>query len=68
MNHKPTPHIFHISSPDGSKVGSVIVIELAEHDEAIRVAQKFAQTTGRRVTVRDENLILMETIPAAAVH
>jgi len=60
--------IIQISSPDVSKQGSVILLEQADEDEAIRVAQKLAQETGRRVIVRDAKLSLIETIPAASVH
>jgi hypothetical protein len=68
MSQKPFPHIIHISSPDVSKQGSIILLELADDDEAIQVAQKLAQETGRRVTVRDAKLALIETIPAASFH
>jgi Tfp pilus assembly protein PilP len=68
MSQKPLPHIIHISSPDVSKQGSIILLELADDDEAIQVAQKLAQETGRRVTVRDAKLALIETIPAASFH
>src|SRR5690349_19908840 len=40
MIQKPFPHIIHISSPDVSKQGSIILLELADDDEAIQVAQK----------------------------
>ena len=65
---KPLPHIIHISSADISKQGSIILLELADDDEAIQVAQKLALETGRRVTVRDARLVLIETIPAASIH
>jgi LysM repeat protein len=65
---KPAPHIIHISSSDVSKVGSIIVIELTDDQQAIRVAQKLAAETGHRVTVRNERFALIETIPAASVH
>ena len=63
-----TRHIIHISSPNASKLGSVIMLELADDDEAMRVAQKLARETGCRVTVRDAELVLIETIPAARIH
>lgn len=68
MNQKPAPHLIHISSPDESKLGSLIVIELADDKEAIEVAQKLAQETGRRVTVRNGEMVLLETIPAAILQ
>ena len=68
MSQKPLRHVIHVLSPDVSKLGSVIVLDLANEDEAIKMAQKLARETGRRVTVRDETLVLIRTIPAASVH
>jgi Tfp pilus assembly protein PilP len=69
MRPKQLPHIIiQISSPDASKQGTLIMLELADGDEAIRVAQTLAQETGRRVTVRDAKLALIETIPAVRIH
>jgi hypothetical protein len=68
MSQKPLRHVILVSSPDVSKLGSVIVLDLADEDEAIKMAQKLARETGRRVTVRDETLVLIKTIPAASVH
>jgi hypothetical protein len=68
MSQKPLPHIIHISSGGISKQGSIILLELADDDEAIQVAQKLALETGRRVTVRNARLALIETIPAASIH
>jgi hypothetical protein len=65
---KPIPHVIHIESPDVSKRGSIIMLELADEHEAIRMAQRIAFETGRRVTVRDAQMALIETIPAASVH
>jgi hypothetical protein len=65
----PFRHVIHVSSLDVSKLGSVIVLDLADEDEAMKVlAQKLARETGRRVTVRDATLGLIKTIPAARVH
>jgi hypothetical protein len=68
MSQKPLRHLIHVSSPDVSKLGSVIVLDLADEDEAIKMAQKLARETGRRVTVRDATLVLIKTIPATSVH
>jgi hypothetical protein len=68
MSEKPLRHVIHVSSPDVSKLGSVIVLDLADEDEAIKIAHKLALKTGRRVTVRDATLVLIKTIPAAGVH
>jgi hypothetical protein len=43
MSQKPLRHVIQISSPDVSKLGSVIVLELADEDEAIKVAQKLGR-------------------------
>jgi hypothetical protein len=68
VSQKPIPHVIHIESPDVSKRGSIIMLELADEHEAIRMAQRIAFETGRRVTVRDAQMALIETIPAASVH
>jgi|EndMetStandDraft_5_1072996.scaffolds.fasta_scaffold114067_3 hypothetical protein len=68
MSQKPMPHLIHISSSDESKLGSLIVLEMADDAVAIEVAQKLALETGRHVTVRDGEMLLIETIPAAIVQ
>ena len=68
MSQKPLRHVIQISSPDVSKLGSIIVLDLADEDEAIKVAEKLARETGRCVTVRDATSVLIKTIPAAKVH
>jgi hypothetical protein len=68
MSAKLPPLIIHVANPDDSKQGSVIMLELADENEAIKVAQKLARETGRCVTVRDAKLAVIETIPAASVH
>ena len=44
------------------------MLELADEGEAIRVAQKLAEVTGRRVTVSDATFTVLETIPAASIQ
>ena len=51
-----------------SGMGSIIVLELADKVAALRTARKIARETGRCVTVRDANMALIETIPAAGIH
>ena len=68
MSEKPVRHVIHVSSLDVTKLGSVIVLDLADEDEAITVAQKLARETGRCVTVRDATLVLIKIIPAASVN
>jgi len=68
VSQKSLRHVIQIANPDLSKQSGVIILDLADEDEAVRVARKLALETGRRVTVRDGKLLLIETIPAASVH
>ena len=49
-------------------MGSIIVLEFSEEDAALRAARKIARESGRCVTVRGADLVLIETIPAASTH
>ncbi|MHC2334401.1 hypothetical protein [Bradyrhizobium sp. USDA 4454] len=61
--------IINISNPDAfSGKGSIIMLELADEDAAVRVAQKIAAETGRRVIVRKEDLQVIETIAPPTTH
>lgn len=69
MSEKPTPVIVHVSNPDAFKgQGSVILLELADAATARKVARKIAEETGRGVTVRDANMVLIEAIAPAKVQ
>jgi hypothetical protein len=68
MSQKQLRHLIQISSADVTKLGSIIVLDLADEDEAVKIAHKLALKTGRRVTVRDAASVLIKTIPAARVH
>jgi hypothetical protein len=68
VSQKQLPHLIQISSPDTSKKGTVVMLERVDEDEAMRVAQMLARETGRRVTLRDAKLALIETIPAVSIH
>jgi len=68
VSAKPLLHIIQRSNPDALKRGGVIVLDLADEEEALKVARNVALATGRRVTLRDGRLALIETIPAASVH
>ena len=68
MSAKPLQHFIQISNPDALKRAGVIVLDLADEEEALKVARNVALATGRRVTLRDGRLALIETIPAASVH
>ena len=67
MSQKPLRHVIHVSSPDVSKLGSVIVLDLADEDKAIKMAQNSSGNWAPR-HLRDETLVLIKTIPAASVH
>jgi hypothetical protein len=59
----------HVSNPSAFRgQGSVILLELADVDTAKKVARRIAAETGRRVTVRDADMTVIEIIPAAASY
>ncbi len=63
MDQKPPAILIQISNPAAfSGQGSIIMLELADEDAALRVAYKIARETGRAVTVWDANLGLIEEI------
>jgi hypothetical protein len=69
VNQKPPPIIIHITNPDAfSGQGSIIVLELADEDAAIKVARQIANETGRGVTVRNADMLLVEAIAATKIH
>lgn len=58
--------VFNPTAFDGE--GSVIVLELADEDAAVRAAQMIARETGRSVTVRGADTGSTVAIPAARTH
>ena len=63
------PIIIHVANPaafDGQ--GSIIMLEMADEACAKRVALMIAGETGRRVTVRNADMTVIQTIPAAKTH
>jgi hypothetical protein len=64
-----SPKIIHVANPTsfGGR-GSIIMLELADDDSAKKVAQRIATETGRRVTIRDADMTVIQTIPAAKIH
>ena len=60
------PHIVvEVRNPSPfSGRGSIIVFELADEDAARKVAQQIARETGRSVTVRGEDMGVIDVIPA----
>lgn len=64
-----SPVLIHVANPtafDGQ--GSIIMLELADEACAKRVALSIARETGRRVTVLNEDMTVIQTIPAAKIH
>jgi hypothetical protein len=69
MSEKPLPVVIHVANPQAfAGRGSVILLELADEVTARKVARKIADETGRRVTVRYADMILIEAIPPAKIH
>ncbi|WP_245309720.1 hypothetical protein [Bradyrhizobium jicamae] len=69
VSEKSTMIIVHVLNPDAFKgQGSVILLELADEAAARKVARKIADETGRGVTVRDTNTVLIEAIAPAKIH
>ncbi|WP_407150633.1 hypothetical protein [Bradyrhizobium sp. ORS 86] len=61
--------ILDVSNPAAfSGKGSIIVLEYADEDVAMRAAKKIASETGRRVTIYDEQARVIGTIPAPTTH
>jgi hypothetical protein len=48
--------------------GTIVVLDVADDELAVGMAQKIAERTGRSVTVRDSEMIEILTIPAATSH
>jgi hypothetical protein len=67
VTQKPL-HVIQIANPNASRQSGMIILDLADEAEALKVARNLALHTGRCVTVRDGKLVLIETIPAASVH
>jgi hypothetical protein len=60
------PIIIEVANPGTHfKRSTIIVLELADEDDAVRIAYKLAKTTGRAVVVRDDGGVEIEAIPAA---
>ncbi|MCP1838386.1 MULTISPECIES: hypothetical protein [Bradyrhizobium] len=61
--------IIELLNPDAfSGTGSIILLELTDEDSAMRAARKIAAETGRRVTVRKEDMQIIGTISAPTPH
>lgn len=61
------PIIGDVVSPD-IKPRELFALDLADDETARMVARKIAAATGRRVTLRDADMIAIETVPAPKRH
>lgn len=69
MSTKPARVVIQIFNPEAfSGQGSIILVELPDQDAAKRLARKLSAETGRRVTVRDAEMGIIEIIAAPAMH
>jgi Tfp pilus assembly protein PilP len=69
VSYKLAPIVIQVSNPAAfSGQGSIIGLEMADEDAAVKIARKIARETGRIVTVRDAEMAVIETIPAASTH
>ncbi|OSJ36818.1 hypothetical protein CT676_41820 [Bradyrhizobium sp. MOS001] len=69
MTRKPPHIVVEVRNPSSfSGRGSIIVLELADEDAARKVAQQIARETGRSVTVRGEDMAVIDVIPAVKSH
>jgi len=68
-DQKRSPIVIHVANPTsfGGR-GSIIILELSDEGSAKKVAQLIADETGRGVTVRNADMTLIHTIPAASTH
>ncbi len=61
---KPLPGVIDVAYPEAARRRSLIVLNAEDEDSALKIAHKFAEATGCAVTVRDADMIEIETIPA----
>jgi hypothetical protein len=66
---QPPSTIIHVANPTafGGR-GRIVMLELADEDSAKKMAQRIARETGRRVTVRNADMTVIQTISAAKIH
>ncbi|MET4492726.1 hypothetical protein [Bradyrhizobium sp. LA7.1] len=58
-----------VSNPAAfSGQGSIILLEYIDENAAMKAARRIAQETGRSVTVRNEDMRVIGTIPAASTR
>ncbi|WP_156175414.1 hypothetical protein [Bradyrhizobium sp. LTSP849] len=56
--------MIEIASPTALQRDGLIVLDLEDQEAAVKMAHKIAGATGRAVTVRDHDMVEIETIPA----
>jgi hypothetical protein len=61
-----TVHIANPAAFEGQ--GSIITLQLTSEASAKRVALIIAHETGRRITVLNADMTVIQTIPAAKIH
>lgn len=57
-----------VCSPKTPNKGSLIFIECADTDAALRLARKIARETGHLVTVRDADMQEIDTVSPPTTH
>jgi hypothetical protein len=61
---RPAPVIIRVMNPAAfSGKGSIIMLEVADENAALRAARLIARETGRCVSVHHSDMALIETIP-----
>jgi hypothetical protein len=69
MSVKSALVVIQVSNPAAfSGQDSIIMVEMPDEDAATRLARKLAQETGRRVTIRNAEMAIIEIIAAPATH
>ena len=69
MVRKPPLFIIDILNPDAfSGKGSIVMLELADKNSAMRAARRIAAETGRSVTIRKEDMQVIGRISAPTTH
>ncbi|WP_249165840.1 hypothetical protein [Bradyrhizobium sp. AUGA SZCCT0431] len=58
------PMTLDITNPDALKRKGIIALDVVDEEAAIELARKIADATGRSVTVKDADMIEIQTIPA----
>ena len=60
----PQPILLEIAKAAPLQRDSIVILHVVDEQVAIEIAHKIADATGRSVTVKDEDMIEIQTIPA----